>query len=203
MEHSDFDKVDWKIPKEMNPEINRFKAHEEFKSPPLKRTNSQRQMDELLNQSDIMESSRSSIFKVPVPSSYDPSALSINTARSTLDDSDRLEETKSRFETLTPYPYQDQIYQKIRENWAKEDTANGRRYGNIVFLETGTGKTYIAIMLLKAIFYESGNHFGLSPEEISEHAKATECGAKLEPLKDLKKKYEDRVNLIEKKLDTL
>jgi hypothetical protein len=58
-------------------------------------------------------------------------------------------------------------------------------------------------MLLKAIFYEVGNHFGLSPEEIREYAKATECGAKLEPLKDLKKKYEDRVNLIEKKLDTL
>jgi predicted ABC-type ATPase len=89
------------------------------------------------------------------------------------------------------------------ENWAKEASATGRRYGNIVFLETGTGKTYIAIMLLKAIFYEGIENLSLSQEEIREYAKATECGAKLEPLKDLKKKYEDRVNHIEKKLDTL
>ena len=27
-------------------------------------------------------------------------------------------------------------------------------YGNIVYLETGTGKTYIAIMLLKHLFNE-------------------------------------------------
>lgn len=27
-------------------------------------------------------------------------------------------------------------------------------YGNIVYLETGTGKTYIAIMLLKYLFAE-------------------------------------------------
>ena len=27
-------------------------------------------------------------------------------------------------------------------------------YGNIIFLETGTGKTYIAIMLIKYLFSE-------------------------------------------------
>jgi hypothetical protein len=40
MEIIDVDKVDWKVPKAMNPEMQRFSAHEEFKSPPLKRTNS-------------------------------------------------------------------------------------------------------------------------------------------------------------------
>jgi hypothetical protein len=64
-------------------------------------------MDELLNQSDMMESSRSSIFKVSVTSNYEPSVQRIDTNRSTIDDSDKLEETKSRFDTLTPYPYQD------------------------------------------------------------------------------------------------
>jgi hypothetical protein len=48
-------------------------------------------------------------------------------------------------------------------------------------LETGTGKTYIAIMLLKAIFYEGNEDQSLSQELIREYAKATECGVKLEP----------------------
>ena len=40
---------------------------------------------------------------------------------------------------------------QIKRNWnsGKED------FGHIVYLETGTGKTYIAIMLLKLIFAES------------------------------------------------
>ena len=40
------------------------------------------------------------------------------------------------------------IYKRIKENWANDK--NG--FGNIVYLETGTGKTYIAIMLLKYMF---------------------------------------------------
>jgi len=33
-------------------------------------------------------------------------------------------------------------------NWANDKMG----YGNIVYLETGTGKTYIAIMLLKYLY---------------------------------------------------
>ena len=54
----------------------------------------------------------------------------------------------SRFAELAPHPYQLSIYNTIRGHWAND--RNG--YGNIVYLETGTGKTYIAIMLLKQLF---------------------------------------------------
>lgn len=104
------------------------------------------------------------------------------------------EETKSRYETLTPYTYQDEIYKKILENWKKESDINGKRLGNIVFLETGTGKTYIAIMLLKAIFFIS--NVGIYNTEIQEHAKEIEIGAKLEPLHDITQKYTKRIELI-------
>ena len=40
------------------------------------------------------------------------------------------------------------IYNRIRQNWANDKMG----YGNIVYLETGTGKTYIAIMLLKYLY---------------------------------------------------
>lgn len=77
----------------------------------------------------------------------------------------KLDESKSRYDTLVPYPYQDTIYSKIRENWQREEQPGGKRYGNIVFLETGTGKTYIAIMLLKAIFLElNRDHRSISVE---------------------------------------
>lgn len=49
-----------------------------------------------------------------------------------------------------PHPYQQSIYERIRKNWANDRMG----YGNIVYLETGTGKTYIAIMLLKYLFAE-------------------------------------------------
>lgn len=54
----------------------------------------------------------------------------------------------SRFQELMPHQYQQSIYNTIRSHWAND--RNG--FGNIVYLETGTGKTYIAIMLLKYIF---------------------------------------------------
>lgn len=63
------------------------------------------------------------------------------------------DEQKSRYEELIPFEYQSYIFNKIKENW-QQVRADGSQYGNIVFLETGTGKTYIAIMLLKAIFME-------------------------------------------------
>jgi len=62
-----------------------------------------------------------------------------------------------RFKELKPHPFQVQIYDKIRQNWLLEDPVaqpEGKQYGNIVYLETGTGKTYIAIMLLKHLFGE-------------------------------------------------
>ena len=56
-----------------------------------------------------------------------------------------------RFDTLCPYDYQLSIYKRIKQNWREEETS-GRNFGNIVYLETGTGKTYIAVMLLKHLF---------------------------------------------------
>ena len=55
-----------------------------------------------------------------------------------------------RFQELSPHGYQLSIYNRIRSNWANERMG----YGDIVYLETGTGKTYIAIMLLKYLFSE-------------------------------------------------
>ena len=54
----------------------------------------------------------------------------------------------SRFQELMPHQYQQSIYNTVRSHWAND--RNG--FGNIVYLETGTGKTYIAIMLLKYLF---------------------------------------------------
>jgi hypothetical protein len=48
---------------------------------------------------------------------------------------------------------------EIKRNWLNQK----EHYGHIVYLETGTGKTYIAIMLLKLIFAESKQE-----EELSE-----------------------------------
>lgn len=112
-----------------------------------------------------------------------------------------IEETKSRYETLIPYAYQDEIYKKILENWRKESDANGKRLGNIVFLETGTGKTYIAIMLLKAIFASPIN--GLNDAEVLENAREIEIGASLEPLRDTTHKYSERIDKLQNEYDTL
>lgn len=49
-----------------------------------------------------------------------------------------------------PHEYQLSIYNRIRNNWHNDRMG----YGNIVYLETGTGKTYIAIMLLKYLYSE-------------------------------------------------
>jgi ERCC4-related helicase len=46
----------------------------------------------------------------------------------------------------------------VKKNWRKQSQASAsipNDFGHIVYLETGTGKTYIAIMLLKLIFAET------------------------------------------------
>lgn len=130
------------------------------------------------SKSDDKEALNKSIFKVPLPSErdYEPSVIE--------------DDQKSRYVELTPYSYQTDIYAKIKENWFNE-----RRFGNIVFLETGTGKTYIAIMLLKAIFGEDLEARGLSDAEMCAQAKATEEGATLKPLssKEIENKYSERL----------
>ena len=46
-------------------------------------------------------------------------------------------------------PYQEEIYKMIESQWSKE-TACG--FGSIVFMATGSGKTFVAIMLILNIF---------------------------------------------------
>lgn len=91
-----------------------------------------------------------------------------------------------------------QIYSKIRENWEKESGPYGHQYGNIVYLETGTGKTYIAIMLLRALFYSDIEKQGLSDAQMCEEALKTQTEA-LSPLSDdqVDKMYIDRQNLLD------
>lgn len=49
---------------------------------------------------------------------------------------------------MKPYDYQRDIFSKIRQEWEK----NPGGVGNIVYLETGMGKTHIATMLLNYLF---------------------------------------------------
>ena len=63
-----------------------------------------------------------------------------------------------RYGELAPYAYQISIFEEIQNNWKVEE-ASGRNFGNIVYLETGTGKTYIAVMLLKHLFSENVPRF--------------------------------------------
>ncbi len=46
-------------------------------------------------------------------------------------------------EILNPHPYQEKAVESILRE---------KKYGSIVFMDTGSGKTYIAIMILKHIF---------------------------------------------------
>ena len=57
-----------------------------------------------------------------------------------------------QFTILSPYDYQISIYSRIKKYWRQEYSGTGKGYGNIVYLETGTGKTYIAVMLIKHLF---------------------------------------------------
>jgi restriction endonuclease len=83
---------------------------------------------------------------------------------SALSKSDKLnislgESINSRYEALEPHSFQRDIYLQVKKNWAKNTplSQQQKEFGHIVYLETGTGKTYIAIMLLKLIFAdESG-----------------------------------------------
>jgi superfamily II DNA or RNA helicase len=56
----------------------------------------------------------------------------------------------SRYYKIRPYPYQVEIFNRIRFDW--ENKQAGPTYGNIVYLETGMGKTHISTMLLNYLF---------------------------------------------------
>ena len=88
---------------------------------------------------------------------------------------------------MIPFPYQVSIYNRIKQNWANDKMG----FGNIVYLETGTGKTYIAIMILKYLF---------SPGFISYHmrllkARLNQPTGVLEPLEPIGLKEEKDINL--------
>jgi len=51
---------------------------------------------------------------------------------------------------IRPYPYQVEIFNRIRLDW--ESKKDGPTYGNIVYLETGMGKTHISTMVLNYLF---------------------------------------------------
>lgn len=57
-------------------------------------------------------------------------------------------------------------FQNIVRNWDFENFQ--AEYGRIVFMDTGSGKTYIAIMLIKHLFQqaEDFNLRSQTPEEI-------------------------------------
>lgn len=58
------------------------------------------------------------------------------------------------FQKIKPYDYQVEIFGKIKDAWER---SNPKKYGNIVYLETGMGKTHIATMLLNYLF--SGTNY--------------------------------------------
>ena len=50
---------------------------------------------------------------------------------------------------ISARPYQLEIYRLIEEQWSKEKACG---FGSIVFMATGSGKTFVAIMLILKIF---------------------------------------------------
>ena len=59
-------------------------------------------------------------------------------------------QTITKFYKIQPYPYQVEIFQRIAKEWSEENESP--KYGNIVYLETGMGKTHITTMLLNYLF---------------------------------------------------
>lgn len=43
-----------------------------------------------------------------------------------------------------------EIFDRVRKDWSED--ATGPKYGNIIYLETGMGKTHIATMLLNYLY---------------------------------------------------
>ena len=50
---------------------------------------------------------------------------------------------------ISARPYQEEIYKMIEEQWSEK---TGCGFGSIVFMATGSGKTFVAIMLILNIF---------------------------------------------------
>jgi ERCC4-related helicase len=65
-------------------------------------------------------------------------------------DASETEKPRVFFE-MAPYHYQVEIFQRILKEWDRNKTRKNQ-YGNIVYLETGMGKTHIAVMLLNNLF---------------------------------------------------
>jgi len=56
-----------------------------------------------------------------------------------------------------PYTYQKKIVEKIQRQWGLDGLPgdpNFVNYGSIIFIETGAGKSYISLMLIKSLFGE-------------------------------------------------
>ena len=63
-----------------------------------------------------------------------------------------------------PYTYQKKIVDKILNQWQKDESV-GENFGSIIFIETGAGKSYISLMLIKSLFGERHDKLSeLNPE---------------------------------------
>ncbi len=74
-----------------------------------------------------------------------------------------------------PYTYQKKIVEKILLQWGllegnPESILNPyKTFGSIIFIETGAGKSYISLMLIKSLFGEPHDHLAeLTPEQLKE-----------------------------------
>jgi CRISPR/Cas system-associated endonuclease/helicase Cas3 len=63
-----------------------------------------------------------------------------------------------------PYTYQKKIVDKILNQWQKDESV-AENFGSIIFIETGAGKSYISLMLIKSLFGERHDRLSeLNPE---------------------------------------
>ena len=71
-----------------------------------------------------------------------------------------------------PYTYQKKIVEKVLTQWGLDGSnpdkeAHLRNYGSIIFIETGAGKSYISLMLIKSLFGEQHEQLvELTPEQL-------------------------------------
>jgi len=61
-------------------------------------------------------------------------------------------EDQEQIEYIDPRQYQIEIYKLIEEQWFSGDESVRSDFGSIVFMATGSGKTFVAIMLILKIF---------------------------------------------------
>ena len=59
---------------------------------------------------------------------------------------------QEQIEYIDPRQYQIEIYKLIEEQWFSGDPDVRSDFGSIVFMATGSGKTFVAIMLILKIF---------------------------------------------------